>query len=204
MPGLWPAGWQPGANGPTRPVAAGGAQPVAAGGAQPAPPAALILTAALPPALQGQACAARRLLAPEAARRSPAHVTLFRHLPGLQQGSLLNDMRTLANAAAPELRLDPPVRWEKLWVARVRSPALDDLRAELAHRWHGLLAPGDLAPPRLHLSLGPGTQPPLPLPPGPWRVPGLLLWQHSRPSSAPAGERDGAFWTPLVACAFRR
>jgi hypothetical protein len=194
MAGLWPAGWQP--------------------GARTAGPSVLILTVALPDALQRQACAFRRQLAPEAARRAPAHVSLFRHLPGLQQDSLVGDMRTVAATPAPLLRLEPPVRWGGLWVARLRSAGLDSLRADLADRWHGLLSPGDLAPPRLHLSLGPGTQPPPPLLEGPWRAPGLLLWQHSGPvgEAASAGgqgkpkgrdEHDGAFWTPLVACAFR-
>jgi hypothetical protein len=199
MAGLWPAGWKPGERTAGQSV--------------------LILTVALPDALQRQACALRRQLAPEAARRAPAHVSLFRHLPGLQQDSLVGDIRTVAASAAPELQpefqLEPPVRWGGLWVARMRSAGLDALRADLADRWHGLLSPGDLAPPRLHLSLGPGTQPPPPLPGGPWRAPGLLLWQHSGPIGGPAGaggrgkpmgqdERDGAFWTPLVACAFRR
>lgn len=199
MAGLWPAGWEP--------------------GNRTAGPSALILSVALPAALQRQAGALRRQLGPEAARRAPAHVSLFRHLPGLQQDSLVGDMRTVSATCAPAFLLEPPVRWGGLWVARVRSDCLDALRADLADRWHGLLSPGDLAPPRLHLSLGFGTQPPLPLPEGPWRAPGLLLWQHNGPNAGFSGgpaeaggkprqsgraEHDGAFWTPLVACAFRR
>jgi hypothetical protein len=158
------------------------------------PAAPLILTAALPPALQQAADVLRGRMAPQAAMHAPAHLTLFRHLPGPAVADLLNDMRALAaGSTAPVGRLKVPVRWEGLWVAPLVAPALDALRADLADRWHGLLAPGDLAPPRLHLSLGPGANPPPSLPETEWRVPGLLLWQY--------GE---ACWTPLVACRFRR
>lgn len=81
-------------------------------------------------------------------------------------------------------------------MAPVSSPAADLLREELAQRWHGLLAPGDIAPPRLHVSLQKSarTAPPPPVPGGgPWQSPGLLLWQYGK-----------ALWTPLVAFAFRR
>lgn len=81
-------------------------------------------------------------------------------------------------------------------MAPLHSPDADLLREELAGRWHGLLAPGDIAPPRLHLSLGRGgrTEPPPPPPAeGPHISPALLLWQYGK-----------TVWTPLVTFAFRR
>ncbi|MGL6043274.1 MAG: hypothetical protein ACRC1J_05070, partial [Sandaracinobacteroides sp.] len=89
--------------------------------------------------------------------------------------------------------LGAPVRWEGLWASPASSPGLDTLREQLAGRWHGLLAPGDLSRPRLHISLGKGREQPPNLPAAAWRVPGLLLWQYGK-----------ACWTPLVACRFRR
>jgi hypothetical protein len=91
----------------------------------------------------------------------------------------------------------------------VTAPALDALRAELAEQLHGLLAPGDHAPPLLHISLSSGRDAPSPLGEGPWKARGLLLWRHEgaemaadRAGSGMAPERGGAFWTPLVAVAF--
>lgn len=173
MAGLWPAGWnQPGA----------------------ASAAPVILTAALPPALQQAADALRRRLQPEASAHAPAHLTLFRHLPGCLADELLSDMRAIcAGTPAPLVRLATPQRWESLWACPVKSPDLAAIRAEFAERWHGLLAPGDIAPPLLHISLCKGADAPPPLAETPWRVPGLLLWQYGK-----------ACWTPLVACRFHR
>lgn len=177
MVGLWPAGWK-----------AVRAEPM---------PAPLILTLALPPALQRTADEMRGIGAPEAARHAPAHLSLFRHLPGPAFAALSNDLAALARAsAAPSFNVRSP-RWrEGNWMAPVFSPEADVLREELAERWHGMLAPGDIAPPRLHISLERGPrkgQSPSPLPEGPWRSPGFLLWQYGK-----------ANWTPLVAFAFRR
>jgi hypothetical protein len=173
MTGLWPAGW---ANIEKR-----------------APAAPLILTAALPSALQTAADALRASLQPEAARHAPAHLTLFRHLPGPRADELLRDIRSVvAQMEGPRVTLQPPRRWDGLWASPVDSPELDDARAELAERWHGLLAPGDIAPPRLHISLGKSADPPPALAAATFRVPGLLLWQY--------GE---ACWSALVACRFR-
>lgn len=177
MAGLWPAGWTP-----------------AHAEAKAAP---LILTLALPPALQREADALRHAHAAEAARHAPAHISLFRHLPGQQLQSLSNDLSALARAEeAPSFNVRSPVWREGMWMAPVSSPPADFLREELAERWHGLLAPGDIAAPRLHISLARGSRAapsPAALPEGPWRSPALLLWQYGK-----------ALWTPLVAFAFRR
>lgn len=181
MVGLWPAGWAP---------ACAGRLPTATA-------APLILSVAVPDALQRAAEAVRGVHAPEAAARTPAHLTLFRHLPGLELRALVSDMRQAMAGEAPTFRVQLPKAWNGRWVAPVGAPGLDALRAELAQRWHGLLAPGDLAHPHLHISLSTGRSAPPALPEGPWRARGLLLWAHQ------PDERGGPFWTPLVALAFR-
>lgn len=177
MAGLWPAGWNSGC-----------AEPKAA---------PLILTLALPPALQRVADAQRNLHAAEAARHAPAHISLFRHLPGPSFPQLANDLAAIVrHGAAPSFNVRSPVWREGMWMAPLSSPASDFLRADLAERWHGLLAPGDIASPRLHLSLlrgGRSEAPPPALPQGPHISPALLLWQYGK-----------AVWSPLVAFAFRR
>lgn len=198
MTGLWPAGWAPC---PAPGEARGDARTEAA---------ALILTVALPDALQRQAGLIRSAHLPEAAIRAPAHLTLFRHLPGLEQPALARTLRAVAGGRAPAFKVEPPARWDGRWVAPVRSPALDALRAELADRWHGLLTPPDLAIARLHISLAKGRQAPPALPPGPWQARGLLLWRHDATVASAAerefpvstAERGGPFWTPLVAVGF--
>ncbi len=172
--------------------------------------APLILTVALPDRLQRQADTVRNALAPAAAARAPAHLTLFRHLPGLQQAEVVNRLRRMAARPAPALSLGPPTRRGSRWVAPVTAPALDAARAELADQLSGLLAPGDHAPPLLHISLSSDRDAPPALDEGPWTARGLLLWRHEGAHRAsegsgpgPAPERGGAFWTPLVAFAFR-
>jgi len=187
---LWPAGWAPGTTS-GRAVADRGTAP-------------LILTAALPPALQSAADAARCRLYPEGSARAPAHLGLFRHLPGTMADDLGHDVRALAaRIPAPVLEIRP-ARWKNgALMLPILCPALGALRDDLAERWHGLLAPGDRAPPALHITLAGaraprGTAPEMPfeVATGPWRCPGLLLWR--------AGGYGEACWTPLVAWRFHR
>ena len=185
MAELWPAGWN-------RP------------GAQPTSAAPLILSAALPPALQTAADAARSRLYPQGAARAPAHLGLFRHLPGPMADEIRRTIATeMAYAEAPMMSVRP-ARWKNgILFLPVETPALDRLRDDLAGRWHGLLAPGDIAPPALHITLA-GARAPKPRPadptpafaPGPWRCPGLLLWR--------VGGYGEACWRPLVAWRFRQ
>jgi len=181
--------------------------------------APLILTAALPPALQAAADAARSRLYPEGAARAPAHLGLFRHLPGTMADDLGHDIRALAaQMPAPMLELCPAHRKAGALMLPVQSLALDHLRADLAARWHGLLAPGDIAPPALHITLAGARAParqttvtgarapcapasqtaqiPPALAAAQWRCPGLLLWR--------VGGYGEACWSPLVAWRFHR
>ncbi len=191
MTGLWPAGWNTDATDARGPAQASAPPP-----AQP-----LVLTVALPAALQAASDAARRTLYPEGAARAPAHLGLFRHLPGPMLTALRNDLVAVVAGTAAPLATPEPVRLKNgLLMLPVRSPGLLAVRESLADRWHGLLAPGDGATPVLHITLaGVRARPRLsspPLPMAPWRAAGLLLWQ--------AGGYGEACWRPLVALRFRR
>jgi hypothetical protein len=95
----------------------------------------------------------RRLHYPAARNRVPAHLTLFRHLPPGLETELA---RRLAHAAAA-----PPPRAEIAGVIdlgagsalRIDSAVLEDIRAELADAFHGLLTPQDQAPWRPHVTI---------------------------------------------------
>lgn len=178
MAGLWPAGWE---------ADPGAATPVAA---------PLILTAALPPALGAVLDDWRRSHYAQGAARAPAHLTLFRHLPGLQAPLLAADARrVLAQTPPLHLRLAPPALRDGALVVRVRSPMLTALRRALADLWDPWLLPGDRADPDLHVTLAGRKAHPVRLPDrraGALQAealsPGLLLWRHGEPK-----------WTPLVA-----
>ncbi len=190
MAGLWPAGWAP-VLPEVRPSAGGQA-------------GALILTAALPPAVQATADAERCRLYPEGAARAPAHLGLFRHLPGSMADELGRAIRALASQMhPPTFTIGTAQQKNGALMLPVQCPALERLRSALADQWHGLLSPGDLAPPRLHITLAghrapktavPDINPSMPT--GPWRCPGLLLWR--------VGGYGEACWTPLVAWRFHR
>ncbi|WP_374386867.1 2'-5' RNA ligase family protein [Sandaracinobacter sp.] len=157
-----------------------------------------MLTLALPDALQRAADVIRGRLAPDAAARAPAHLGLFRHLPASQLQPIERDMRAMAAGGAPLFRLGPPRCRDGLWMAPAMGEALAAMRDDLADRWRGLLAAPDMGRPLLHISLSRGAPPPPALPEGPWAAQGLLLWRH------PGHQCDGACWSPLVACRFRR
>jgi hypothetical protein len=116
--------------------------------------APLIVTAELPGDLQAWAERLRRAHYPMERNRVPAHVTLFHALPA----SCEAELRDLLAAAA---RDNPPIpaRLEGVMslgsgtAVRLSSPALLDLRAELAARFHGLLSPQDRPEPRLHVTV---------------------------------------------------
>lgn len=156
-----------------------------------------MLTAALPQSLARWLAEQRAQLQPEAARRAPPHLSLFRHLPGLQLPELLRDIRRIARETMPiSLMVERPKADGDMLFCPVRAPALDELRAELAWLWRPLLAGPDRAPPALHLTIARRLPPQkarvlartlLP-PPDPSPAKALLLWRY-----------DQSCWSPLVA-----
>lgn len=118
------------------------------------PPAPLILTAQLPPALHARFTALRRAHFPPERNFLEAHVTLFHALPGQMEAEV---MRWCARIAADHA----PVSGEVVGLMslgggtaiRLDSPALLRLRDRLAEGFHGLLTAQDQHRPRLHVTI---------------------------------------------------
>jgi 2'-5' RNA ligase len=84
----------------------------------------------------------------------PAHVTLFHHLPGTEIGAIVDRLKSLARGTRP-LRVEVAgLRSLGRGVAYdLRSPELEDVRAELAHAWDTLLIPQDRQGFRPHVTV---------------------------------------------------
>ncbi|MBU6396465.1 MAG: 2'-5' RNA ligase family protein [Sphingomonadales bacterium] len=116
--------------------------------------APLVVTAVLPAALQGRAEGLRRAHYPAERNQVPAHVTLLRALPP----SLEAEARGLLASLAAEM---PPVPATLAGVMdlgtgtalAIDSPAMLDLRALIAERFHGMLTLQDQGEPRLHVTV---------------------------------------------------
>jgi hypothetical protein len=166
--------------------------------------APLILTAELPPALLARLNALRSKHYPAGAARAPAHLTLFRHLPGPQLRALIDDVRRLAlETRCPLVSVAGLQRPDTSVALKVESPELDEFRERLAVWWSPLLTPGDAAQARLHITLAAHLRPAearalattLQGSVGTVRFPvrACLLWQHAEPR-----------WLPLVRLGFHR
>lgn len=121
----------------------------------PAPTAtALVVTAELPPALQARAEGLRRAHYPAERNHVPAHVTLLRALPPFVE----DEVRSLLGALAAELPPPPAILNGVMDLGTgsalaFESPALLDVRAMVAARFHGMLTMQDQGVPRLHVTL---------------------------------------------------
>jgi hypothetical protein len=74
----------------------------------------------------------------------PAHVSLFHHLPGSELDAVRRRLKAVCGQVAPPPVLVAEVRSIGRGVAyRLRSPALVDVRAELADGWATLLIAQD-------------------------------------------------------------
>ncbi len=132
----------------------------------------------------------------------PAHLTLFHHLPPGVEGEL--GTRLAAYTATP-----PP----KAWIAgiinlgggtafRVESEELEDIRAELACAFHGLLTPQDQASWRPHITIQNKVEPKVAkavqdqlratFEPRPLKITGLQSWRYL-----------GGPWEPIRKHGFR-
>jgi hypothetical protein len=109
-------------------------------------PRPLIVTALLEPAVQARFEALRRALYPAARNQVPAHVTLFRQLPGRELDAVRRRIKTICAEVAPPLVTVTEAERRKCSVAfRLRAPLLADVHAELAAGFTGLLTPQDRA-----------------------------------------------------------
>lgn len=91
---------------------------------------------------------------PAALNRVPAHITLFRQLPGGEAGTIVDRLKAVARGTrAPRVQV-AGLRSLGTGVAfDLRSPDLEELRDELAHAWGPLLIPQDRADFRPHVTV---------------------------------------------------
>jgi hypothetical protein len=109
-------------------------------------PRPLILTALLDAPVQARFEALRRALYPAALNRVPAHVSLFHHLPGREIDAVKRRLKAVCGQVAPPLVEVTGLRFLGKGTAfKLRSPVLEDVRAELAEGWDTLLIPQDRA-----------------------------------------------------------
>lgn len=114
----------------------------------------LIVTLQLDPHSFAALDALRAAHFPPARNFLPAHLTLFHALPGAHEAAIAAELAALAAVTPPPALTFPGVRFMGRGVmAQVASPALVDLRAELASRWREWLTPQDRQPFRPHVTL---------------------------------------------------
>ncbi|MCA8830901.1 2'-5' RNA ligase family protein [Hymenobacter pini] len=83
-----------------------------------------------------------------------AHVTLFHHLPGLEQAAVLAQLRQVAATTPPLELLVSGVRFLGRGVAyTLESSALQHLHRQLQHDWANWLTPQDRQPLRPHITV---------------------------------------------------
>lgn len=117
-------------------------------------PAPLIVTAELPGDLQAWAERLRQTHYPPDRNQVAAHVTLFRALPPSCEDELRDALAAAAREHAPvAARLDGAMSLGGGTALAIASPAMLELRAELAERFSGLLTPQDRTAPRLHVTV---------------------------------------------------
>jgi len=84
----------------------------------------------------------------------PAHVTLFHHLPGTEMGPVVDRLKNLARGTrAPRVEVTGLRSLGRGVAYDLRSPVLEDIRAELAHAWDTLLIPQDRQGFRPHVTV---------------------------------------------------
>ncbi|MEO7504222.1 MAG: 2'-5' RNA ligase family protein [Sphingomicrobium sp.] len=114
---------------------------------------ALIVTADFLPADLAALDKLRRAHFPPERNLLPAHLTLFHALPPSAEAELKRHLARLAAEAAPVAMLDPPYSLGQGVAFRVRSAALDAIRADLADHFHGSLTAQDAAAWRAHVTI---------------------------------------------------
>jgi 2'-5' RNA ligase len=114
----------------------------------------LILTAKMEARAFHRFQALRERHFPPERNQVPAHITLFHHLPGTEVAPIVDRLKSLARGtAAPQVEVAGVRSLGRGVAYDLRSPALVDLRAELAHAWHSLLIPQDRAGFRPHVTV---------------------------------------------------
>lgn len=104
----------------------------------------LILTAKMEAKAQQHFQALRDRHYPRELNVVPAHVTLFRQLPGAEASAIVERLKMVARGTrAPRVEVAGVRSLGEGVAYDLRSPELEELRAELAHAWATLLIPQD-------------------------------------------------------------
>lgn len=83
----------------------------------------------------------------------PAHLTLFHHLPPGVEAELGARLVTHTAASPPKAWIAGIMNLGRGTAFRVESEALEDIRADLALAFHGILTPQDQAPWHPHITI---------------------------------------------------
>ncbi len=117
-------------------------------------PRPLILTALFEPPVQARFEALRRAHYPAELNQVPAHVSLFHHLPGREFEAVKRRLKAVCGPLPPPFVEIIGLRSLGKGVAfKLRSPALDAVRGELAAGWNTLLIPQDRAGFQAHVTV---------------------------------------------------
>ncbi len=82
-----------------------------------------------------------------------AHLTLFHHLPPSVEGELRDRLAQAVRQPSPPAALSGLLNLGRGVAFRVKSPALDTIRADLALAFQGVLTPQDSAGWRAHVTI---------------------------------------------------
>lgn len=132
----------------------------------------------------------------------PAHLTLFHHLPPSVEGELGRRLAAHASLSPPEAWIAGILDLGGGTAFRVDSDELEEIRADLASAFHGLLTPQDQAPWRPHVTIQNKVEPKAAkalqnelragLEPRPLKIRALQTWRYL----------DGP-WEPIRKYSFR-
>ena len=115
--------------------------------------APLIVTALFGPGDDGWIQQLRRTHYPAERNRVPAHLTLFRHLPPSLGPELSARLATAVGGPPPSAEVAGIIDLGEGTALRVNSRELEEIRADLADAFHGLLMPQDQAPWQPHITI---------------------------------------------------
>ena len=95
----------------------------------------------------------RRRHFPPERNQVPAHLTLFHHLPPSLAAELRDRLGDISSAPPPRTFIAGIMDLGQGTALRVESEELEEVRAELAAAFRGLLTPQDMAPWRPHVTV---------------------------------------------------
>lgn len=115
--------------------------------------APIIVTASFGDGDNGWLQELRRVHYPADRNRVPAHLTLLRHLPPSLEAELGRRLAACTAVPPPHALIRGVMDLGEGTALDVESAALEELRADLADAFHGLLTPQDASPWRPHITI---------------------------------------------------